>query len=131
MDMRPIFTYFGLPTLFIMLCMTVVAWLRYVGDKKSIYKLYKWVTAWAVLGCFLAISLAAAAWIMNTDFVYNHANLIWPFCLSLAALNGRPPVGVGLLVVGLMGVINGVYCAALAALTWKLVRLLSNNQALN
>jgi hypothetical protein len=86
--MRPIFTYFGLPTLFIMLCMTVVAWLRYVGDKKSTYKLYKWGTAWAVLGCFL-------------------------------------------LVVGLMGVINGVYYAVLAALTWKLVRLLSNNQALN
>ncbi|MGA9571398.1 MAG: hypothetical protein WBS17_15025 [Candidatus Acidiferrales bacterium] len=66
---------------------------------------------------------------MNTDLVYNHANLIWPFCLSLAALNGHPPVGVGLLVVGLMGVINGVYYGVLAALTWKLVRLLSNNQA--
>ena len=115
--------------MFIMLCMTVVAWLSSVGDKKSIRKLYIWVTAWAVLGCFLAISLTAAAWLMNTDLVYNHANLIWPFCLSLAALNGHPPVGVGLLVVGLMGVINGVYYGVLAALTWKLVRLLSNNQA--
>ncbi len=129
MDIRPFFTYFGVPTLFIMLCMTVVAWLSSVGDKKSIRKLYIWVTAWAVLGCFLAISLTAAAWLMNTDLVYNHANLIWPFCLSLAALNGHPPVGVGLLVVGLMGVINGVYYGVLAALTWKLVRLLSNNQA--
>ena len=116
MDIRPFFTYFGVPTLFIMLCMTVVAWLSSVGDKKSIRKLYIWVTAWAVLGCFLAISLTAAAWLMNTDLVYNHANLIWPFCLSLAALNGHPPVGVGLLVVGLMGVINGVYYGVLAAL---------------
>jgi hypothetical protein len=124
MDIRTAFTYFGVPTLFIMLCMTAVGWVGSMGNIRFIQKLSRWATAWAVLGCLLAISLAVTAEIMNTDFVYNHASLVWPFCLSLAALNGSPPFSASLLVVGIMGIINGLYYALLATLTWKIVRAL-------
>jgi hypothetical protein len=59
---------------------------------------------------------------MNTDFVYNHASLVWPFCLSLAALNGGSSISSILLVLGLMGIINGLYYALIAALTWKIIQ---------
>src|SRR5258708_14790872 len=130
MDTRSFFIYFGSPTLFIMLCMTAVGWVSSTKNKKSAQKLFKWVTGWGVLGCFLAILLAVTAWVMNTDFVYSHASLIWPFCISLAALDGHPPVGVGLLLVCMMGVMNGLYYALLAALTWKIIQLLPKRSRL-
>jgi hypothetical protein len=116
--------YFGPPTLFIMLCMTVVGWFSSITNRKFIQKLFKWVTRWGALGCFLAMFLAVTAWVMNTDFVYSHASIVWPFCLSLGALDGHPSLGVGLLLVCLMGVMNGVYYALMAALTWKIIHLL-------
>ena len=91
---------------------------------KFVQKLFKWVTGWGLSGCFLAILLAVTAWWMNTDFVYSHATLVWPFCLSLAALDGHPPIGVGLLLVCMMGVMNGLYYALMAGLTWKIIQLL-------
>lgn len=75
-----------------------------------------------MIGFLIAASLAITAWMMNTDFVYNHASLVWPFCLGLGALGGRPSIGVGLLLVALMGVINALYYAVLAVLTWLLLK---------
>jgi TetR/AcrR family transcriptional repressor of nem operon len=49
--------------------------------------------------------LAVTAWVMNTDFVYNNASIVWPFCLSLGALDGHPSLGSGLLL-GLHGMEN-------------------------
>jgi len=60
---------------------------------------------------------------MSTSYVYNHASIVWPFCLGLVALDGHPPLAVVLLVVVLIGVENGVYYALLAALIWKPVQL--------
>ena len=74
----------------------------------------------------MVISLAIAAWVMNTDFVYRHASMVWPFRLSLIVLDGHPSVGAGLLLVCLMGVMNGLYYALMAALTWKIIQLLPN-----
>ena len=87
-------------------------------------KLSRWVYTWSTFGCILAVVLAVTAWIMNTDFVYSHASIVWPFCLSLAALDGHPSIAVGSLLVCMMGAMNGLYYAVLAFLTWKVVRLL-------
>lgn len=130
MDTRAFFIYFGLPTLFIMLCMTAVGWVCSIYKQQFVQKPFKWVTGWGALGCFLAISLAVTAWVMNTDFVYSRASIIWPFCLSLAALDGHPSVGVGLLLVCLMGVMNGLYYLLMAALTWKIIQLLPRKSRL-
>ena len=130
MDTRALFIYFGLPTLFIMLCMTAVGWVSSITHMKILQKLFRWAGGWGALGCFLAISLAVTAWVMNTDFIYNRASIVWPFCLSLAALNGHPSVEVGLLLVCLMGVMNGLYYALIAALTWKIIQMLSKKSRL-
>ena len=124
MDTRALFIYFGPPTLFIILCMTAVGWLSSINSRNFVKKLFKWVTGWGAFGSFLAMFLAITAWVMNTDFVYSHASLVWPFCLSLAALDGHPSVGIGLLMVCLMGVMNGLYYAVMAALAWKITQLL-------
>ena len=124
MTIRSSFIYFGMPTLFIMLCMTALGWVSSVKERKFVQKQSKWVTGWAVSGCLLAILLAVIAWGMNTDFVYSHASLVWPFCLSLAALDGHPAIGFGLLLVCMMGVMNGLYYAFIAALTWRMIQLL-------
>ena len=124
MTIRSAFVYFGMPTLFIMLCMISLGWVTSVKKARFVQNQSKWVTGWAVSGCFLAILLAVISWEMNTDFVYSHASLVWPFCLSLAALDGHPAIGVGLLLVCMMGVMNGLYYALIAALSWKMVRLL-------
>jgi hypothetical protein len=126
MDTRAFFVYLGVPTLFIMLCMTAVGWVSFIANRKFARKLFKWVTGWGALGYFLAFSLAIAAWVMNTDFVYRHASMVWPFRLSLIVLDSRPSVGAGLLIICLMGVINGLYYALMAALTWKIIQLLPN-----
>jgi hypothetical protein len=126
MDTTPFFVCLGLPTLFIMLCMVAVGWISFIAKGKFVRKLFKWVTGWGALGYFLAISLAIAAWVMNTDFVYRHARMVWPFRLSLIVLDGHPSVGMGLLLIGLMGVMNGLYYALMAALTWKIIQLLPN-----
>jgi hypothetical protein len=126
MDTRTFFGYLGLPTLVIMLCMSAVGWVSFSGNRKFVRRLFKWVTGWGALGCLLAISLAIAAWVMNTDFVYRHASMVWPFRLSLIVLDGHPSVGAGLLLVCLMGVMNGLYYALMAALTWTLMQLLRN-----
>ena len=125
MDIRA-FGYLGLPTLVIMHCMTAVGWATFTANRKFVRKSLKWVTGWGALGCFLAISLAIAAWMMNTDFVYRHVSMVWPFRMSLIVLDGHPSVGAGLLLVCLMGVMNGLYYALMAALTWKLIQLLPN-----
>jgi hypothetical protein len=117
-----LFVYFGIPTLFILLCMVAVGWITSKVKKRLVQKPLRWATAWGVLGCLIAISLAVAALVMNTDFVYNHASLVWPFCFSLAALNDKPSISAIFLVVGLMGVINGLYYALIAVLTWKIVQ---------
>jgi hypothetical protein len=124
MDIRAFFAYLGLPSLFIMLCMTAVGSLSFMANRAFVRKLFKWVTGWGALGCFLAISLALAAWVMNTDFVYSHASIVWPFRLSLIVLDGHPSVAIGLLLIGLMGVMNGLYYALMAVLTWKIIQLL-------
>jgi hypothetical protein len=126
MDTRAFFVYLGVPTLFIMLCMTAVGCVSFTANRKFVRKLFKWVTGWGALGYLLAISLAIAAWVMNTDFVYRHASMVWPFRLSLIVLDGRPSVGAGLLLICLMGVMNGLYYALMAALTWKIIQLLPN-----
>jgi uncharacterized membrane protein len=118
MDAATFFTYFGIPTLFILLCMGFVGWIRSKLTKKDFAaKPLKWVGAWCLVGCVIAILLAIIAGIMNTDFVYNHASLVWPFCLSLGALDGHPSLGVGALVVGFMGLMNGLYYTLLAGVT--------------
>jgi hypothetical protein len=126
MDTKAFFVYLGVPTLFIMLCMTAVGWVSFIANRKFVRKLFKWITGWGALGCFLAIFLAIAAWVMNTDFVYRHASMVWPFRISLIVLDGRPSVGAGLLLICLMGVMNGLYYALMAALTWKVIQLLPN-----
>ena len=115
--------HFGAPTLFISLSMGVAAWISCKRQKEFPRRL-TWVTGWALTGLSIAASLAIAAWMMNTDFVASHASLVWPFCLGLVALNGKPLIGTGLLLVGLMGVQNGLYYALLAALTWVILRAL-------
>jgi len=82
------------------------------------------------LGCLVAMSLAVTAWGMNTDFVYSHASIVWPFALSLAALDSHPSVRVALLLFCLMGVMNGLYYAFIAACTWKIVQLLPRKSRL-
>jgi hypothetical protein len=124
MDTRAFFAYLGLPSLFIMLCMIAVGCVGLYANRKFMRKLFKWITAWGTLGCFLAISLAIAAWVMNTDFVYSHASMVWPFRLLLIVLDSHPSLGAGLLLIGLMGVMNGLYYALMAALTWTIIRLL-------
>ncbi|HWX54940.1 MAG TPA: hypothetical protein VN176_10165 [Verrucomicrobiae bacterium] len=116
--------YFAVPTLFIMLCMAAVGWVSLKTNRKFFLKPFQWVLGWGALGCFLAISLAVTALIMNTDYVYNHASLVWPFCLSLAALDGDPSIGTSLVLVFIMGAINGVYYACMAALIWTIIQLL-------
>jgi hypothetical protein len=125
MGTRAFFAYFGPPTLLIMLCMTAVGWFSSISNRKFVQKLSKWVTRWGAVGFCLAMFLAVTAWVMDTDFVYSHANIVWPFCLSLGALDGHPSLGFGLLLVCLMGVINGVYYALMAALTWKIIQFLA------
>jgi hypothetical protein len=109
-----------------MLCMIVIGWVSFAAYGKFVRKLFKRVTGWGALGCFLAISLAIAAWMMNTDFVCRHASIVWPFRLSLIVLDGHPSIGVGLLLICLMGIMNGLYYALMAALTWKIIELLPN-----
>jgi heme A synthase len=122
MSATNLLSYYGTPTLFILLCMGTVGWVSSKRDDRSVRKPFKWVTGWGLVGAFVAILLALTASSMNTDFVYNHASLIWPFCLSLAALNDRPPMGAIIWVVSLMGVVNGLYYALLASLTWKIIQ---------
>jgi len=124
MDTRTFVVYFGMPTLFIMLSMTAVGWVNSAQNRKFVQKLFIWVTGWSLFGCSVAILLAVTAGIMNTDFVASHASLVWPFCLSLGALNDSPTFGASLLVVGIMGLVNGLYYALLAALTWKIIAAL-------
>ena len=124
MDTAGFFLYFGLPTFFIMLCMTAAGWASSAKKLTLTQKLSRWVFTWGALGCLLAIVLAVTAWMMNTDFVYSHASIVWPFCLSLAALDGHPSISVGSLLICMMGAMNGLYYAVLALLTWKIVRLL-------
>jgi hypothetical protein len=104
--------------------MSAVGWIDSKRSKRFVQNPLKWVTGWTLFGCAVAILLAVTAGIMNTDFVYNHASLVWPFCLSLAALNDSPSLGLGLMVVGIMGIMNGLYYALLAALTWKIIQAL-------
>ena len=123
--MTPIgfFYYFGMPSLFLLLCMGVVGWIRF-RKHRIFVPLRRWIVAWGLTGYFVASLLAITAWGMDTDFVYNNASLVWPFCLTLVALNGHPSMGVGLLVVALMGLINGLYYALLAALSLVILRVL-------
>jgi hypothetical protein len=122
MDATSFFQYFGIPSLFLMTCMTVLGWVSRkrnwkLGDQRAV-----WVGSWAVIGFFIAASLATTSWIMNTDFVYNNASLVWPFCLGLEALNGHPQTSVVLLLVAIWGVINALYYALLAMLGWLLLK---------
>lgn len=121
MDAMGFFFYFGVPSLFLMACMTVAGWVGRKKEQKLGQKLANWTGSWAMIGFLTAASLAITAWIMNTDFVYSNASLVWPFCLGLGALDGHPSIGVGLLLVALMGVINALYYAFLAVLTWLLL----------
>src|SRR5215467_13737159 len=96
MDAVGILNYFGPPTLFLLVCMGVVGWIGSKQRRKFVQRSIKWFATWAVVGFFVASLLAVTAWIRNTDFVYNHASLVWPFCLTLGALNGHPLVSAGL-----------------------------------
>jgi len=122
MDARGFFLYFGIPSLFLMTCMTVLGWVGRKRKWKLAQKRVSWIGSWAVIGFLIAALLAITAWIMNTDFVYNNASLVWPFCLGLGALDGHPSVGVGSLLVALMGGVNALYYALLAVLTWLLLK---------
>ena len=110
--------------------MTAVGWFSSISNRKFVQQLSKWVTGWGALGFCLAMSLAVTAWVMNTDSVYNHASIVWPFCLSVEVLDGHPSLGFGLLLVCLMGVMNGLYYALMAALTWKIIQLLPEKSRL-
>ena len=79
-----------------------VGWVGSKQKRRFVQRPVKWATGWGLLGCFIAILLAVVALVMNTDFVYNHASLVWPFCLSLAALNDRPSISGIILVVGMI-----------------------------
>lgn len=113
--------YFGIPTLFLLLCMSAVGWVSRKQKRKFPQRPMPWTVTWASVGFFVAGVLAITAWVMNTDFVVNNASLVWPFCLGLVALNGHPAILVGLLLVALMGFINGLYYAFLAAMSWMLL----------
>jgi len=125
MDAIGFFEYFGIPTFFLLLCMSVVGWVGRKQKREFVHRRFRWITTWAVIGFFVALLLAVTAWIMNTNFVYNNASLVWPFCLTLGALDGHPPIGVGLLVVSVMGLVNGLYYALLAALSWVIMKAIS------
>src|SRR5271167_4429453 len=112
-----LFTYFGIPTVFILLFMIAVGWISSKQNKRFVQNPVRWAIGWGILGCLIAMLLAVTALEMNTDFVSNHASLVWPFCLSLGAFNDTPPKSGDFLLIGLMGVINGLYYALLASLT--------------
>jgi len=122
MNATAFFFYFGVPTLFLLFCMSLVRWL--VCKRRDPQRdLLRWVAAWGLAGFLIAILLAIIASIMNNDFVYSHASLLWPFCLSLGVLDNKPSLGVTALVIGMMGVENGFYYAVLATAAWLAVRL--------
>jgi hypothetical protein len=129
MSASNLFLQFGIPTLFLLLCVIAVGWVSSKRNKKIVQNPVRWATVWGLFGCLIAVSLAVAALVMNTDFVYNHANLVWPFCLSLAALNDKPTMNAIFLVVGMMGVINGLYYAAIATLALKIVRAIPKTRS--
>jgi hypothetical protein len=80
MDATGFFFYFGIRSLFLMACMTVLGWVSRKTKWKSAQQRITWIGAWAVIGFLFAASLAITAWIMNTDFIYYNASLVWPFC---------------------------------------------------
>jgi len=105
-----------------MTCMTVLGWVSRKRKWRLAQNRLHWIGSWAVIGFLIATSLAIAASAMNTDFIYNNANLVWPSCLGLGALDGHPSIAVGSLLVVLMGVVNALYYAFLAVLTWLLLK---------
>jgi hypothetical protein len=122
MDASAFIHYFGIPTLFLLLCMVTVGWVTRKQKRKFASRPLSWIATWAFVGFFVAGVLAITAWVMNTDFVYNNASLVWPFCLGLGALDGHPAILVGLLLVALMGFINCLFYAFLAAISWMLLK---------
>ena len=122
MDAIGFIHYFGIPTLFLLLCMGAVGWVSRKRKRKFAQRPMPWIARWASVGFFVAGVLAITTWVMNTDFVYKNASLVWPFCLGLVALNGHPSILVGLLLVALMGFINSLYYAFLAAMSWMLLK---------
>jgi hypothetical protein len=114
--------YFGTPTLFLLLCISAVGWVSHKRKRKSVQRPLPWIATWASVGFCIASILAIAAWFMNTNFIRNNAGLLWPFSLGLVALDGHPSILVGLLLVTLMGFINGLYYAFLAAMSWMLLK---------
>jgi lysylphosphatidylglycerol synthetase-like protein (DUF2156 family) len=124
MDAFGFLTYFGVPTIFLLLSMSAVGWLSHKRNWKLTQRARVWFTTWPSIGFLIVLVLVTAAWIMNTNFVYNNASLVWPFCMTIEALDGHPPILVGLLVLAELCVINGVFYALLATISWFLLKAL-------
>jgi hypothetical protein len=112
---------YGIPTLFLLLCMSVAGWVSRKHKGKLAHQPLAWITTWTSVGFLVAGILAITAWVMNNNIVKNNAGLLWPFSLGLVALDGHPSILAGLLVVAVMSFVNGLYYALLALLSWVLL----------
>lgn len=92
---RLIYDY-GIPTLFLLLCMSAVGWVSRKVKRKLVQRPLAWIASWTSVGFLIASILAISAWVMNTNIVQNNAGLLWPFNLGLVALDGHPSILVGL-----------------------------------
>ena len=57
MSASNLFLYFGIPTLFLLLCVISVGWVSSKQNKKFVQKPVRWATVWGLFGCFIAVSL--------------------------------------------------------------------------
>ena len=112
--------YFAPPILFILLCMALLRW---AGACRSVLSWMvrssgRWIVTWSMIGFAVASSLGVVAWVMDTDDVMSKSSLVWPFCITLMALDGHPSTGALLLVVSIAALENAVLYLILAALVW-------------
>lgn len=112
--------HFGIPTLFLLLCMGAVGWVGRNQKKKFVQRPLPWVATWASIGFSVAGIVATIAWMIGANLPYNNFDLLWPFSFGLAGLDNHPSIMVVLLAVTVMGSLNGLYYAFLAVVSWML-----------
>ena len=76
----------------------------------------RWLGTWSLIGFAIAAILGVVAWIMNTDYVYGHAEWVWPFCLGLGALQGKPTTLETLMVLTILALENAILYFLLATI---------------
>jgi len=85
----------------------------------------RWLCTWSFVGFAIAATLGVVAWIMNTDYVYEHAEWVWPFCLGLEALQGKPTTLEILMVLTILALENAILYFLLAAIVGLGLRLVT------